>query len=243
MAAGIPREDDTKLITCILPKGSGRLLLESLHNYGVTTANLYFARGSDAGDPVDEGGLALQVQKEIVTVVVSKKDAGTMFDFVIEHANLSRPGGGMAYMGGLTQSVPFVLPELPDTTRGETELPPVESTLATDKDTRLITCILPRGSGKPLLEAIHQRGATSGNLYFARGSNIGDPLGKSGIPPQVEKEIVTVLVGKKEAGEMFDFVIDAGQISRDGGGFVYMGELRKSVPFVLPDMPPEPKPS
>lgn len=112
-----------------------------------------------------------------------------------------------------------------------------------DTGGRIITCILPRGAGKPLIEAIHQRGITTANLYFSRGSNVGDPIGKTGIPVQEEKEILTVVVSKKEADDLFEFVVETAGINQPGGGFVYMGELRKSIPFLLPDVAVETKPA
>lgn len=234
--AMVQTDNDSKLITCILPKGAGKPLLEAIHTYGVTTANMYFARGSDAGDPFDRSGLPVQVQKEIVTLVVPKKDAEKMFEFVIEHGQINRPGGGVAYQGKLDQSVPFVLPELPDPSQPDVPHG-YEMSVKADTEARLITCVLPKGAGKPVLEALHNRGVTTANLCFARGSSIGDLIEKSGLPLQEEKEILTVAVSKKDADEIFEFVAETAQVDRPGGGIVYMGELRKSVPFVLPDLP------
>ena len=103
-------------------------------------------------------------------------------------------------------------------------------------NSKLITGIFPKGGGKRVIEALHNRGITTANMYFARGSDFGAPLGKSGIPEQVEKEIVTVVVSPKESDEMFEFIYDTADINRPGAGVIYMGELRKSVPFVLPDL-------
>lgn len=236
VSARIVTDADSRLITCILPKGAGKPLLEAIHNYGVTTANMYFARGSDAGDPFDRNGLPVQVQKEIVTLVVPKKDAEKMFEFVIEYGQINRPGGGVAYQGKLDQSVPFVLPDLPDPSQPEVPHG-YEMSVKAETEARLITCVLPKGAGKPVLEALHNRGVTTANLCFARGSIIGDPVDKNGLQPQDEKEIVMVITSKKEADEIFAFVAETAQVDRPGGGIVYMGELRKSVPFVLPDLP------
>lgn len=112
-----------------------------------------------------------------------------------------------------------------------------------ETDGRIITCILPKGAGKPLIEAIHQRGITTANIYYSRGSNVGDPIGKGGMQLQEEKEILTVVVSKKEADDMFEFVVETAGINQPGGGFVYMGELRKSIPFLLPDVAVETKPA
>ena len=108
-----------------------------------------------------------------------------------------------------------------------------------DSGSKLITCILPKGAGLPLLEAIHKLGVTTTNLCFSRGSDYGDPTGKSGSPEQVEKEIVTVTVKGEESEELFDLMHETANIDRPGGGLIYMTRLRKSVPFALPDIPAE----
>lgn len=237
----VQAEKSARLITSILPKGAGLPLVQALHDYGITTSNLYYARGSDVGDPAGKDGIPEAGLKEIVAVIVPQKDADKMFEFVIEKGNLERPGGGFVYVCELDKSVPFVLPELPDPVSGEIESVDTKLSIETDVDTRMITCILPKGSGKPLLEALHGRGITASNMYFARGSDIGDAPGRKGLPDQVEKEIVTLVVANKASEELFQFIVETAQIDRPGGGLIYQGELRKSVPFLLPDVPAEPK--
>lgn len=236
----IPTETDSRLITCILPKGAGIPLLESLHNYGLTTANFYYSRGSDVGDPIDRSGMPIQTQKEIVTVVVSGKNADEMFEFVIDHGRIDRPNGGFVYMAELRKSVPFVLPEIKDPARIELTAEKGLS-IPTEEDTKLITCILPKGGGKSVMEALHQRGLTTGNLCYARGSNVGSPVDRRGLPIQEEREIVTVVVSKEDADDIFLFIAETAQIDQPDAGFMYMDSLRRSVPFVLPDLPPETK--
>ncbi len=107
---------------------------------------------------------------------------------------------------------------------------------AFESNTKLITCILPKGSGRAVVEALHNRGVITSNLYYARGSDYGDPPGKSGMPEPVEKEFVTVVVPPKDADELFRFIHETAQIDRPGGGILYQTSLRKSVPFVLPDL-------
>lgn len=107
------------------------------------------------------------------------------------------------------------------------------------RDMRQITCILYKGGGLQVLEALHKRGVNAASLHHARGSAIGDPAGRNGIPEIFEKEILTVVVSAEEADEIFDFVFEAAKIDRPHGGFLYMERLQLSVPFVLPSVPEE----
>lgn len=227
---------DARLITSVLPKGSGKPLLEALHAYGVTTANLYFTRGSDIGDSVGKHGLPEQVEKDIVTVAVSKKESAAVFDLVLEKSGVDRPGGGIVYVTPLAKSVPFTLPEIQNPETPDETPARYGENIPLDPGARQITCILPKGEAEPVLHALFEHGVPAANLSFARGFDPGDAPGKDGLPQQVEKDILTVVVAEKKADEIFEFVYETAKVARPGGGIVYMGMLRKSVPFVLPDL-------
>jgi len=105
--------------------------------------------------------------------------------------------------------------------------------------TKLITCVLYKGGSVKVLKALREKGINTAAMSHARGSAIGDPVGRSGLPREFSKEVVTVLVPKEQAEEVFEFVFEVAEIDRPHGGFVYMQELTKAVPFALPDVPDE----
>ena len=102
---------------------------------------------------------------------------------------------------------------------------------------RLITCVLPKGKGLPLVQALADKGITRANFAFARGFDIHDPPGRKGLPEEVEKELVTVTckdIG--QADELFTFIYDKAGINHLGGGFMYMTRLSVATPYFLPSM-------
>lgn len=105
---------------------------------------------------------------------------------------------------------------------------------------KVITCILPKGIATGVMEKLHERGVTRQNFAFARGFDIHDEPQKSGIPKEVEKEILTVICNdEKEADETFQFLYEAAKIGRLGGGLMYMSQLTGAQLYALPDVPME----
>lgn len=104
---------------------------------------------------------------------------------------------------------------------------------------KIITCILPKGKARPLLEALNQKGITRINFAYARGFDIHDPESKKGLPEYVEKEIVTVVVKNEAEGEeVFDFIFNESGLNRLGGGMMYMSRLSGATAYLLPDLEP-----
>lgn len=108
--------DKAKLITCLLSKGSALVLLKQLkEEKGITRANVNSARGSGMGSPVGgKKGLGKEIEKDVLTVVVSVQEADDIFEFIYHAAGVGRPHGGFMYMTALAAAVPFLLPDLPE---------------------------------------------------------------------------------------------------------------------------------
>lgn len=105
---------------------------------------------------------------------------------------------------------------------------------------KLITCILPKGKALPVIKVLKDHGITRCNFAFARGSDIGDPEWKKGLPREVEKEILTVVARDEEQGEeIFDLVFTTAELNKAGGGFMYMTKLAYAIPYILPEIDEE----
>ncbi len=105
----------SKLITCILSKGTARpIMLVLKSRYGVIASNINFARGVGRLTPLAYLGIGENTEKEIFTVVVSEAQADEIFTFIYHEVPINRPHGGLMYMHPLQQSIPFALPDLPE---------------------------------------------------------------------------------------------------------------------------------
>ena len=104
---------DTKLITCILPKGIARGVSEKLlKEKGIVTGNINNARGSGHITAKKHQKAGYQTEKEIFRVVVDADRADEVFEFIYYHAELDRPHGGIMYQNALSKSTEYVLPDI-----------------------------------------------------------------------------------------------------------------------------------
>ncbi len=88
----------SRLITCILPVGTARAVLELLKNQKrVTTAYIYHARGIGASHQL-RSSLAEQLEKDILVVLVPKKRAEEVFNYLYEVTGIYQPHHGLMYM-------------------------------------------------------------------------------------------------------------------------------------------------
>jgi|RifCSP13_1_1023834.scaffolds.fasta_scaffold156927_1 nitrogen regulatory protein PII len=107
------------------------------------------------------------------------------------------------------------------------------------EEARLITGVLYRGAGLKALRALKARGINAAAIYHARGSSVGDPVQKSGLPLQYEKTILKVVVPPEQCDEILELVVRAAEIDRPTGGFFYVARLSRAMPHHLPDLPEE----
>ncbi|MDX1582505.1 MAG: P-II family nitrogen regulator [Thermoanaerobaculia bacterium] len=106
---------------------------------------------------------------------------------------------------------------------------------------KLISCILPPGIAYDVLEALKsEKEITEANVNNARGMGHLTPLAhRRRIGSETEKEILTVIVPAERADELFAFIFERAEIGRPHGGIIFMNDLVRATPFVLPDLPEE----
>lgn len=104
---------------------------------------------------------------------------------------------------------------------------------------RLITCFLPAGKGREVLDALRkQKGLHSAFVHHARGAGV-DSRRSGNAPFYVEREVITVLVPAERANEVFEFVYFAAGINQPHAGMVLMEKAIRGMQCILPDLPDE----
>jgi len=102
---------ETKLITCILPKGiAAGVSKKLLHEKGIVSGNINNARGSGHITAKVHQKVGYQTEKEIFRVVVNADKADEVFEFIYNHAELHHPHGGIMFQNALRKSTEYVLP-------------------------------------------------------------------------------------------------------------------------------------
>ena len=103
--ANIQTIENSKLITCIIPKGEGIKIIRILKDEkNIPTANVAGGRG---------GGRRGRLEVDIVNIVVESDRADEIFEFIHEKANIGDYHSGFMLQGKLTRSTVFTLPKAP----------------------------------------------------------------------------------------------------------------------------------
>ncbi|ALG68144.1 hypothetical protein [Beggiatoa leptomitoformis] len=100
-----------RLITCILPQGEARIVLEKLRlEKGITTANIYRARGTGSSS-LYRTRFAIELEKDMLTVLVSRRRATEIFNFLYYEAQIDKPHSGIIYVERVARATDYMLPE------------------------------------------------------------------------------------------------------------------------------------
>ncbi|MDP2829159.1 MAG: hypothetical protein Q8O37_11205 [Sulfuricellaceae bacterium] len=105
-----------KLITCFLPAGGGKEVLDGLRKQkGMLSAYVHHARGAGVDARRASGKAPLYVEREVITVLAPAHQADDIFEYLYFAAGLDQPHAGMILMEkairGVACSLPPDLPE------------------------------------------------------------------------------------------------------------------------------------
>jgi len=102
---------DVSQITCIVQEGRGDVILEAARKLGVSLgARIYHAKGTGARELFGLWGVAVDTEKDVVSVLVSAEQRDVVFDALYMAAELDAPGKGFMYITQL-EKVATYLPE------------------------------------------------------------------------------------------------------------------------------------
>ena len=103
---------DVALITCIVQRGNADAIVAAAQTAGAQGATVHFGRGSGVRERLGVLGVAVEVEKEIVNIVVSSEQADRVFDAMYLAGNLDTPGMGYLYVTPLLQAATYIPPNL-----------------------------------------------------------------------------------------------------------------------------------
>jgi len=109
--------------------------------------------------------------------------------------------------------------------------------LSLETDSRLISCIVPKGRGAPLQKALADNKALH-NATFHHGRGVGKSLHNANrsIGDQQERDILEVIVGQDKCDEIFEYIFFEANINEPHGGIIYVSKVSKNSHFELPDV-------
>ena len=105
---------DVSMITCVVQRGKADAVVQAAQDAGAQGATIYYGYGSGVRERLGVLGLAVDVEKEIITTLVADDQVDRIFESVYFAAELDVPGAGIIYITKLDKAATYIPRELVD---------------------------------------------------------------------------------------------------------------------------------
>jgi len=103
---------DVALITCIVQRGYADDIIKAAQEAGALGATVYYARGMGVHERLGVLGLAIEVEKEVINIVVATDQIDRIFEKMYVAGRLDTPGMGIMYVVPLEKAATYVPHEI-----------------------------------------------------------------------------------------------------------------------------------
>ena len=103
---------DVALITCIVQQGAAEKIVQAAREAGAMGSTIHFARGAGVRERLGVLGVAVDVEKEVINIVVSSDQVETIFEHMFLTGNLDTPGMGIMYVTPVDKAATHIPPEV-----------------------------------------------------------------------------------------------------------------------------------
>lgn len=103
---------DVALITCIVQRGTADDIIKAAQEVGAQGATVYYARGGGVRERLGVLGLAIEVEKEVINIVVATDQIDRIFEKMYIAGKLDTPGMGIMYVTHLEKAATYVPQEI-----------------------------------------------------------------------------------------------------------------------------------
>lgn len=103
---------DVSLITCIVQRGNADAIIKAAQEAGAQGATVNFAKGTGIRERMGILGVAVEVDKEIIQVIVSTEQQELIFEQMFLAGELDTPGMGIMYITPLDKAATYIPAEL-----------------------------------------------------------------------------------------------------------------------------------
>ena len=111
---------DVVMLTVVAQRGHEEDILKAARDVGATTgATSYFAKGIGIRERLGLLGLAVEVEKEVVSLLVASDQQEVVIDHIYQEGKLDTPGIGYMYVTPLEKLAVYV----PESMKDELEKP------------------------------------------------------------------------------------------------------------------------
>ena len=103
---------DVALITCVVQRGAAEPIINAARQAGAQGATVNFGKGMGMRERLGVLGVAVEVEKEVIQVMVSTEQVDRVFETMYLAGKLDTPGMGIAYITQLEKAATYIPPEV-----------------------------------------------------------------------------------------------------------------------------------
>jgi nitrogen regulatory protein P-II 1 len=105
---------DISLITCVVQRGKADDIIKAAQEVGAQGATAFYARGGGIRERLGVLGLAIEVEKEIINILVANDQIDRIFEKMYIAGQLDTPGMGIMYVTPLEKAATYIPQEIVD---------------------------------------------------------------------------------------------------------------------------------
>ncbi|NKB36539.1 MAG: P-II family nitrogen regulator [Gammaproteobacteria bacterium] len=103
---------DVSLVTCVVQRGKADDVVKAAQEVGAQGATVYYARGSGIRESLGILGLAIDVEKEAINILVANDQIDRIFEKMYLAGQLDTPGMGIMYVTPLEKAATYIPHEI-----------------------------------------------------------------------------------------------------------------------------------
>ena len=103
---------DISLITCVVQRGKADDIVKAAQEVGAQGATIYYARGGGIRERLGVLGLAIEVEKEAINILVANDQIDRVFEKMYIAGQLDTPGMGIMYVTPLEKAATYIPQEI-----------------------------------------------------------------------------------------------------------------------------------
>jgi hypothetical protein len=100
---------DVYLLTCVVQTGFSEVILKAARDVGATSGAMsHHARGTGLRERLGILGIAVEAEKEVISLLVSSEQRDLVYDTLYRAAGLDVPGRGFIYIMALEKASAYI---------------------------------------------------------------------------------------------------------------------------------------
>lgn len=103
---------EVSLITCMVPRGQGNVVVEAARGAGAQGASIHYGRGAGVRERLGLLSITVDAEKEVVQIMVSKQQEEEVFTEMFIAGKLDTPGMGIIYVTPLEKAATYIPPHV-----------------------------------------------------------------------------------------------------------------------------------